>query len=348
MNGRKEFYPDFYGSFKCIAGHCPDTCCKEWDIVVDDEAYEFYTSVPGEFGRRLVESIHTDEDGDRVFTLQDGVCPFLSRDMLCEVQLRFGEEHICDTCRAFPRICQDYTEFAEYMLSLACPEVCRIIISENNPFDEFNISEIHNDDNGYSKDFMNFLLKARKLTADIFSDSSKTFRYQLRNCISFTEYVQTLIDNEIFEIDKLGEYEYKEIRCDKVSRDFVFEMHRNLDIMDKKWIEDLCSSSNCVLYDTYETDCEYKNIALYYIYRYYLNAIDSYDIITTVKRIYCAYIVCSAMTVEFSAENDFDKRVHIMQRYSKEVEHSFENSDYLRDEFAINPNFSSENIIKTI
>ena len=103
-----------------------------------------------------------------------------------------------------------------------------------------------------------------------------------------------------------------------------------------------------MLYDTYETDCEYKNIALYYIYRYYLNAIDSYDIITTVKRIYCAYIVCSAMTVEFSAENDFDKRVHIMQRYSKEVEHSFENSDYLRDEFAINPNFSSENIIKTI
>lgn len=348
MSSRKEFYPDFYRNFKCAASRCPDTCCKDWDVVVDDESYEFYSNVPGEFGRKLVDNIKTDEDGDRVFIFENEVCPFLNREWLCEIQIRLGEEHVCDTCREFPRISQDYTEFIEYMLSLACPEACRMIIHSNNIFDFFDITEIQNDDNGYSKAFMNFLLKARKLTVDIFSDKTKLFKYQLKHCISFTEYVQKLIDDEIFDENKLFDYIFQNTESEKISRKFVFEMHKNLDIMDKKWIEYMLDSAESVLNDTYETDCEYRNMALYYIYRYYLNAIDSYDIITTVKRIYCAYIVCSAMTAFLGAENSFERRVMIIRKYSKEVEHSFENSDFLTDEFVINPDFSSENIIKTI
>ena len=348
MNNRKEFYPDFYRNFRCAASRCPDTCCRDWDIVVDDESFEFYSNVPGEFGRKLSDNIKVDEDGDRVFVLENKFCPFLTREWLCEIQIRLGEEHVCETCREFPRISQDYTEFTEYMLSLACPEACKMIIDSNNTFDFSNITEIQNDDNGYSKTFMNLLLKARTLTVGIFSDNTKPFKERLKACISFTEYVQTLIDDEIFDENKLCDYEYQEINDEKISRRFVFEMHEKLDIMDKNWIKYMLDSAELVLNDTYETDCEYKNMALYYIYRYYLNAIDSYDIITTVKRIYCAYTVCSAMTVGVGAEDSFDRRVMIIRKYSKEVEHSFENSDFLTDEFAFNPNFSSENIIKTL
>ena len=29
-------YPDYFHQFACIAGSCPDSCCKEWDVTVDD------------------------------------------------------------------------------------------------------------------------------------------------------------------------------------------------------------------------------------------------------------------------------------------------------------------------
>ena len=53
MDVMKQIYPDFYPEFRCLAGDCPDTCCKDWEVVVDPETMEFYRSVPGELGERL-------------------------------------------------------------------------------------------------------------------------------------------------------------------------------------------------------------------------------------------------------------------------------------------------------
>ncbi len=36
----REIYPPHYAAFHCIAGACPDSCCKEWEIVVDAESVE--------------------------------------------------------------------------------------------------------------------------------------------------------------------------------------------------------------------------------------------------------------------------------------------------------------------
>lgn len=41
MDVMKQIYPDFYPEFRCLAGDCPDTCCKDWEVVVDPEAMEF-------------------------------------------------------------------------------------------------------------------------------------------------------------------------------------------------------------------------------------------------------------------------------------------------------------------
>ena len=38
----KIAYHEFYRDFKCIANKCPDSCCKEWDVVVDDDSYLKY------------------------------------------------------------------------------------------------------------------------------------------------------------------------------------------------------------------------------------------------------------------------------------------------------------------
>ena len=348
MDNIKRIYPDFYKNFKCLAGACPDTCCRDWDVVVDDESYEFYSGVEGEFGERLRSCMKIDSEGDRIFIFENNFCPFLSRNWLCEIQMRFGEEHVCDTCREFPRISQDYTEFIEYMLSIACPEACRLVLSKTNDFKCIGDFKVKNFDNGYSVDFMNFLLKARALTADIFRTDKVKFSEQLGECIAFTEYVQELIDDEIFDINKLYCFKYTACGSEKKSRKFVFAMQKNLEVMDNNWHDFVQDSSGCVLSENEDTDEEYRRLALYYIYRYYLNAIASYDIITTVKMIYCAYAVCSAVMAKNGAENSFERRVMVIHKYSKEVEHSLENIEYMTDEFLMNPDFSSENILKTL
>lgn len=70
-------------------------------------------------------------------------------------------------------------------------------------------------------------------------------------------------------------------------------------------------------------DVLFERISLYYIYRYFLTAVDSMDVMCTAKRIYCAYVVIGSalLTGEYETEKLFCL-------YSKEVEHSYENADY--------------------
>lgn len=39
-------YPDYYRQFTCIGGECPDTCCRDGRIVIDDKTLEKYKNIP--------------------------------------------------------------------------------------------------------------------------------------------------------------------------------------------------------------------------------------------------------------------------------------------------------------
>ena len=41
--------PEYFKEFKCIASKYAGTCCAGWGIVIDDETYDKYTKVQGEF-----------------------------------------------------------------------------------------------------------------------------------------------------------------------------------------------------------------------------------------------------------------------------------------------------------
>ena len=45
--------PNFYNSFHCIADRCKDSCCIGWEIDIDEDTYDYYQQVDGEFGKRL-------------------------------------------------------------------------------------------------------------------------------------------------------------------------------------------------------------------------------------------------------------------------------------------------------
>ena len=50
-------YPDYYKKFNCIAYKCPDTCCSQWQIVIDDDSLEKYKAYKGEYKKILDKRI---------------------------------------------------------------------------------------------------------------------------------------------------------------------------------------------------------------------------------------------------------------------------------------------------
>ena len=182
----KHYFPKYCEKFRCIANLCPDSCCKDWDVVVDDASFDFYNTAKGDFGDRLRSLMTIDEDGDRIFVKQGEKCPFWNSDMLCDIYINLGENHLCHTCKEFPRITQDYTAFCEHTLSFACPEAARLMLESD--FDTGFATDIPQDSQtDYSTTEMNFLLSARKRTFEILSDCKISLSERLCRLLAFNE-----------------------------------------------------------------------------------------------------------------------------------------------------------------
>lgn len=133
-------YPEYYERFSCIAGRCEDTCCAGWEIDIDDESYQAYMQVEGEFGDRLRMGIkeYTSEKGDAYerhgFKLKEGKrCFFLREDGLCDMILALGENALCDVCADTPRNFLEYGGAREISISPSCAEAGRLIFWEREP-----------------------------------------------------------------------------------------------------------------------------------------------------------------------------------------------------------------------
>lgn len=320
----KNIYPSYFEKFRCIADKCPDSCCRGWDVVVDDETNEFYKTVVGEFGEKLKRLTEIDGDGDRIFVSQNERCPFWNNDELCDIYINLGEEHLCKTCREFPRITQDYTAFSEHLLSFACPEAARLMLATDNAYGDFTNYDSDFSDCGYSAELMRFLLNAREKLKGIFTDKSLPFSGRLNVAVQFCDRVQNAIDNFDYSADIPVDKDCNENIIHKKSSEDIFNAHKEFDIMTDEWREILCKASEHADEKIPERfDVLFERTALYYIYRYFLTAVDSMDVMCTAKRIHCAYVVigCALLTGEYETEKLFCL-------YSKEVEHSYENADY--------------------
>ncbi len=316
----KNIYPSYFEKFKCIADKCPDSCCKGWDVVVDDETNEYYQSVDGKFGEKLKKLTKIDCDGDRIFVSQSGRCPFWNENELCDIYINLGKSHLCKTCREFPRLTQDYTVFTEHLLSFACPEATRLILGTDNAYDDFKIYDLDFSQCDYNAELMRFLLGARDKLKDIFTDKSLPFSGRLNVAVQFCENVQSAIDEFDYSADVAIDRNCKEDIIHKKSLSYVFEMHKEFDIMTDEWREILCKASEHADEKIPERyDDLFEHMALYYIYRYFLTAVDSMNVLSTANRILCAYVVIGSalLTGEYETEKLFCL-------YSKEVEHSTE------------------------
>lgn len=105
-------FPSYYKQFTCIASDCPDSCCHEWDVQVDEESAVRYRSLEGPLGDALREHLY-DEEGQTYLRNVDGRCPMWRNDGLCRIQAERGHEQLCTVCQQFPRLRHDYGDFVE-------------------------------------------------------------------------------------------------------------------------------------------------------------------------------------------------------------------------------------------
>ena len=126
-------YPDFYAAFSCRAAACRHSCCRGWEIDVDEAALRRYARVPGALGRDLRAQIYQDDDGAHFLITEDERCPFLRPDGLCRLICELGADALCEICRMHPRFFTDFGEYTFCGLGLSCEAVCELLLASDAP-----------------------------------------------------------------------------------------------------------------------------------------------------------------------------------------------------------------------
>lgn len=129
----KLIAPAYYPRFRCLAGACRHTCCRGWEIDLDDAALTRYEQVGGPLGDKLHRAIDRAGDAPHFRLDQQENCPFLTKNGLCELILRLGEDSLCQVCADHPRYRGFLTDRTEIGLGLCCEAAARLILTWPEP-----------------------------------------------------------------------------------------------------------------------------------------------------------------------------------------------------------------------
>ena len=313
--------PDYYPKFCCIGSKCKNNCCcGEWDIEVDDEAMERFNSISGEFCDRVRKSV----DSNNIFIRKNGRCPLLSDDGLCEMVLN-GEE-LCTVCDEYPRFTAYYGDYIERGISVSCEAAAKIIL-DNKEKVKFtgNTGEC-------AEDIFALLISARKKILEILQDRTIDIAKRIRLVLNYGVALQDRINNNDYE-----EFAYipKDVSYNNVSSDGLFKTLEMLDTLSDDWCDILTKHGKFNVTD----EIKAEQLAVYFVYRYFLKAVDDCDAISKLK--FMAVSVIAVVCLTNVCGNIYESA----RRYSIEVEHNEENIDMLYDEFLFNDDLNLDHIL---
>ena len=306
--------PDYYDRFRCLAGGCPDSCCKEWEVQVDPDSAARYRELPGPLGDDL-RRVLREEDGETYLTISDGRCPMWRRDGLCRIQAELGEAALCKTCREFPRLTHDYGDFAELGLELSCPEAARLILNEPVVFVTEEHSHIGKSE--YDRDAMAVLKRTRVAALELLEDSRRPVGHTLALLLLYGCQAQGELDGgesapfspgtaletarELSQPGDIGE---------------IISFFRSLEILTDGWETRLRSPAPA------DWDRRTPALARYFVHRYWLQAVSDYDLYSRVKFMVIACLLLRELGGDFETA---------AQLFSKEIENDADNLDALLD-----------------
>ena len=323
------YEPKYFDNFRCIAGACPDSCCKEWEVQVDETAAAIYRSLPGELGDDLRRVLRT-EDGETVMTILDGRCPMWRRDGLCRIQAELGEEALCKTCREFPRLTHVYGDFVERGLELSCPEAAKFILTASSF--EFALRETEETpDAEYDRDAMTILKATRKTMLSILADPARPVGETLALGLLYGCQAQGELDS--------GEMQpFEEAAALETIRDLakpgdpraMADFFLGLELLTPEW-KALLENPNPGDWSEYD-----RALAGYLVQRYWLQAVSDYDLYSRVK-----FTVIACLLVKYLGGDIF----RTAQLFSKEIENDADNVDAILDAAYAHPAFTDDKVL---
>lgn len=291
--------PYYYKDFKCIAGDCPDSCCQGWEVDADDESLEYYNTITGDIRNRIDSVLDKDEFGNTIFRLADKRrCPFLNSDNLCDMHIAIGGEHTPYTCRMFPRFINDFGGTREMGLSFSCPVAADMMfnLTEHMSF----VSEINDlppQLNEIDAQTYFYLTKARDKAFSILQNKRAPINKRLIELLNYGADIQNSLDKYTEGDDDIS----------------FFDVFKNPEIINPEWIDKVDNGKiKSVKNETFN-----ENIASYFIFRYFLTAVNDYDVLSKVKM-----AVIGVLIVTYFGEDSWT--IHL---WSKETEHSQYNMD---------------------
>ena len=315
--------PSYFDAFSCIASNCPDSCCKEWDVQVDEISAEYYRSLPGALGdalRRLLK----EEAGETVMTIVDGRCPMWRQDGLCRIQAELGEAALCKTCREFPRGTHDYGNYIERGLELSCPEAARIILSF--PAAAPIIEELPGGEAEYDTDAMEVLLRTRERVLEILADTGRPVNEALALALLYGYQAQAELDGaeeQSFDPNSALESVREFVKVPEINE--ISDFFAGLEILTDTWAERLKHPAPG------PWDERFRNLARYFLERYWLQAVSDYDLYCRVK-----YCIASCILIR----NLGGDQPATAQLYSMEIENNIDYVEAILDGAYIHPAFT--------
>ncbi|OEC35684.1 lysine-N-methylase [Pseudomonas cuatrocienegasensis] len=129
---------NYVQQFSCIAERCEDNCCKgNWRIAVSPRSRDLYSRDYPELLNLIVKDdsgYQMDKAGGQCGALQGG---------RCQIHAKQGAQILTDTCANYPRMYRRINNALVKSATLSCPEVARIGLFGESPF---QIEESQEDD----------------------------------------------------------------------------------------------------------------------------------------------------------------------------------------------------------
>lgn len=324
----KILKPYYFDAFRCVAGACPDSCCKEWSVQVDETSAAYYRSLTGPLGDRLREVL-CDEDGQTIMTIIDGRCPMWRHDGLCRIQAELGEAALCKTCREFPRLTHDYGDFIELGLELSCPEAAKHILTAANL--PLLCETIPGDaEPEYDEEAMTVLKATRETMLALLSEDRPVGELLALALLYGCQAQSELDSGEMEAFDPESALETAKSLAKTADPGKIPEFFLSLEILTPQW-EALLRSPNPGSWEDHT-----PALARYLVDRYWLQAVSDYDLYSRVK-----FILITCLLVKHLGGDIF----RTAQLWSKEIENNADNVDTLLDAAYEHPAFTDDKLL---
>lgn len=323
-------YRAYYEQFRCIAAACPDSCCKEWDVLVDEDSAARYLAMEGKLGDDLRALLRRDGEGDWYFPIVDGRCPMWRKDGLCRIQAQKGHDALCQTCRDFPRLRHDYGDFAELQLALSCPEAARLIFATDAPWLEKVLPG--GEEPEYAPEDMAILLRTRERMLTILSDTARPVPETLALALLYGYRAQDALDGaEELPFDAEAELAFGRSVAKPGDPAALTAFYERLEILTEAWRHRLRNPAGQGHWDS-----RLLTLASYGVERYWLQAISDFDLTGRVKM-----VIASCLLVHLLG-GDVEKTA---QLYAKEIENDAENVDAILDAAYTHPALADDKLL---